>query len=257
MKGPELLNKYIGASEKAVRDIFQKAKALGRPSIIFFDEFEAIAGKRGKDNSGVTDRVVNQLLTFLDGVEETMTDSKNSGSQVYIIAATSRPDLIDPALLRPGRVETHVYVGPPENAEEREELLRRNLMSCIAKNGSNSDDVDTLENTVSIIKKISSHKHAIKLTAADLKSVITSAYLEAVNEFVVKESSFSEAMTKFDTNNSSYNYNDDTIKNTLRVTDKHLWEAFLSTRPSISEEEMEFYESINMPFQKKNGRNRK
>ncbi|XP_031236141.1 peroxisome biogenesis factor 1 [Mastomys coucha] len=92
IKGPELLSKYIGASEQAVRDVFIRAQAA-KPCILFFDEFESIAPRRGHDNTGVTDRVVNQLLTQLDGVE---------GLQgVYVLAATSRPDLIDPALLRP------------------------------------------------------------------------------------------------------------------------------------------------------------
>ena len=244
MKGPELLNKYIGASEKAVRDIFMKAKGLGRPCIIFFDEFEAIAGKRGKDNSGVTDRVVNQLLTFLDGVEETMSGGKGSVSQVFIVAATSRPDLIDPALLRPGRVETHVYVGPPEYSIDREELLRKTLEACFSGQKFNEDGD---EDIASILKKISSHQHAERLTAADLKSVITSAYLEAVNELVVAQSSSGE-VGRFD--NDGAEYSNLTSSRTLQLTAKHIWEAFLSTRSSVSEEEMEFYQSINMPFRR-------
>ncbi|KAK8392138.1 hypothetical protein O3P69_017623 [Scylla paramamosain] len=92
VKGPELLSKYIGASEEAVRDAFERA-ASAKPCILFFDEFESIAPRRGHDSTGVTDRVVNQLLTQMDGVEGL--------SGVYVLAATSRPDLIDPALLRP------------------------------------------------------------------------------------------------------------------------------------------------------------
>lgn len=96
VKGPELLNKYIGASEQGVRDVFARA-ARASPCILFFDEFDAIAPKRGHDNTGVTDRVVNQLLTELDGVEGL--------EGVFVVAATSRPDLIDAALLRPGRLD--------------------------------------------------------------------------------------------------------------------------------------------------------
>lgn len=92
VKGPELLNKYIGASEQAVRDIFEKASAQ-TPCIIFFDEFDSIVPRRNSGSTGVTDRVVNQFLTYLDGVTEV--------KDVFILAATSRPDLIDPALLRP------------------------------------------------------------------------------------------------------------------------------------------------------------
>lgn len=95
IKGPELLDKYIGASEKAVRTIFMNAKSASRPSALFFDEFEALAPRRGRDNGGVTDRVVNQLLTFLDGVES-FRGANSAGTDVFVIAATSRPDLIDP-----------------------------------------------------------------------------------------------------------------------------------------------------------------
>ncbi|XP_032847246.2 peroxisome biogenesis factor 1 isoform X2 [Tyto alba] len=105
IKGPELLSKYIGASEQAVRDIFNRAQAA-KPCIIFFDEFDSIAPRRGHDNTGVTDRVVNQLLTQLDGVEGL--------EGVYVLAATSRPDLIDPALLRPGRLDKCLYCPPPD-----------------------------------------------------------------------------------------------------------------------------------------------
>jgi peroxin-1 len=95
VRGPELLDKYIGASEKAIRALFSAARNATRPSVIFFDEFEALAPRRGRDNGGVTDRVVNQLLTFLDGVENTMRQVDGRG-EVFVMAATSRPDLIDP-----------------------------------------------------------------------------------------------------------------------------------------------------------------
>jgi SpoVK/Ycf46/Vps4 family AAA+-type ATPase len=98
----QVLDKYIGASEQAVRALFARAVAAA-PCLLFFDEFEAVAPRRGSDNTGVTDRVVNQLLTFLDGVEGLV--------GVYVLAATSRPDMIDPALLRPGRLDKQLYCG--------------------------------------------------------------------------------------------------------------------------------------------------
>ena len=120
IKGPELLNKYIGASEAGVRDLFIKAKSA-RPAVIFLDEFEAIAPKRGSShNTGVTDRVVNQFLCELDGVE--------SRTDVFVIAASSRPDLIDAALLRPGRLDKLIYCGWPGNTQRKdiiEKLLRK------------------------------------------------------------------------------------------------------------------------------------
>ena len=102
VKGPEVLNKYIGASEQAIRDLFARAAAAA-PAVLFLDEFDSIAPRRGADNTGVTDRLVNQLLTFLDGVE--------ARKGVYVLAATSRPDMIDPALLRPGRLDKALYCG--------------------------------------------------------------------------------------------------------------------------------------------------
>ncbi|KAG0174872.1 Peroxisome biosynthesis protein pex1 [Apophysomyces sp. BC1034] len=113
VKGPEILNKYIGASEKSVRDLFERAQAA-KPCVLFFDEFDSIAPRRGHDSTGVTDRVVNQMLTQMDGAEGL--------DGVYVLAATSRPDLIDPALLRPGRLDKALLCGMP-SFEERLEIL--------------------------------------------------------------------------------------------------------------------------------------
>jgi peroxin-1 len=120
-KGPEVLDKYIGASEAKVRELFQRAAAVA-PSILFLDEMDALAPRRGSDHTGVTDRVVNQILTFLDGVED------SSCATVYVIAASSRPDKIDPALLRPGRLEQHLYIGPPETDPEWLDLVRKTML---------------------------------------------------------------------------------------------------------------------------------
>ncbi|SCU79699.1 LADA_0B02586g1_1 [Lachancea dasiensis] len=119
VKGPEILNKYIGASEQSVRECFERAQAA-RPCILFFDEFDSIAPKRGHDSIGVTDRVVNQMLTQMDGAEGL--------EGVYVLAATSRPDLIDSALLRPGRLDKSVLCGLPV-AADRLEILRAIISS--------------------------------------------------------------------------------------------------------------------------------
>jgi peroxin-1 len=105
VKGSDILSKYIGGSEAAVRDIFEKALSVS-PSIIFFDEFESIVPKRSSNNTGVNDRIVNQFLCYLDGV--------SAISGVYIVAASSRPDLIDPAVLRPGRLDAHLFLDYPQ-----------------------------------------------------------------------------------------------------------------------------------------------
>ncbi|EFP09984.1 CRE-PRX-1 protein [Caenorhabditis remanei] len=121
VKGPELLSKYIGASEENVRLVFEKARSCA-PCILFFDELDSLAPKRGHDSTGVTDRVVNQLLTELDGAEGGM-------KGVIILGCTSRIDLIDDALLRPGRFDHHVYCGHPAQDERLEimKVLTKNL----------------------------------------------------------------------------------------------------------------------------------
>ncbi|MDF2957922.1 MAG: AAA+-type ATPase [Candidatus Alkanophagales archaeon MCA70_species_1] len=118
IKGPELLSKWVGESERAVREVFRKAKQAA-PCIIFFDEIDAIAPVRGSGfDSHVTERVVSQLLTEMDGLEELR--------DVIIIAATNRPDLVDPALLRPGRFDRLIYIPAP-NREERKKIFEVHL----------------------------------------------------------------------------------------------------------------------------------
>lgn len=128
VKGAELMDKWVGASEKAVRDLFRRARDSA-PSLIFLDELDALAPRRGQSfDSGVTDRVVASLLTELDGIEPLR--------NVVVLGATNRPDLIDPALLRPGRLEKLVFVEPPD-AEARREILR-----TAGKSVPLADDVD-------------------------------------------------------------------------------------------------------------------
>ncbi|CAL8293954.1 unnamed protein product [Merluccius merluccius] len=156
IKGPELLSKYIGASEQGVRDVFQRAQAA-KPCILFFDEFDSLAPRRGHDSTGVTDRVVNQLLTQLDGVE---------GLQgVYVLAATSRPDMVDPALLRPGRLDKSLYCPPP-NVEARVEILQALSVGLTL-----AADVD--------LRHLAEATELF--TGADLKALLYNAQLEAVH----------------------------------------------------------------------------
>lgn len=114
VKGSELMDKWVGSSEKAVRELFRRARDSA-PSLVFLDEVDALAPRRGQSfDSGVTDRVVAALLTELDGVDPLR--------DVVVLGATNRPDLIDPALLRPGRLERLVFVEPPDAAARREIL---------------------------------------------------------------------------------------------------------------------------------------
>ncbi|KAI9320627.1 P-loop containing nucleoside triphosphate hydrolase protein [Dichotomocladium elegans] len=115
VKGPELLNKYVGESERGVRQVFARARASS-PCVIFFDELDALCSRRDDQQTDSSARVVNTLLTELDGVE--------NRSQVYVIAATNRPDMIDPAMLRPGRLDKLLYVELPTPAERLDILTK-------------------------------------------------------------------------------------------------------------------------------------
>lgn len=118
IKGPELLSKYVGESEKAIRETFRKARQAA-PTIIFFDEIDSMVPTRGVAfDTGVTERMVSQILTEIDGLEEL----KN----VVVVAATNRPDMVDPALLRPGRLERFIYIRPPDQ-KEREIIFNIHL----------------------------------------------------------------------------------------------------------------------------------
>ncbi len=128
VKGAELMDKWVGESERAVRELFRKA-AEAAPSLVFLDEVDALAPRRGQSSdSGVSDRVVAALLTELDGVEPLR--------DVVVVGATNRPELVDPALLRPGRLERLIYVPPPDT-EARGQILR-----AAARNTPLADDVD-------------------------------------------------------------------------------------------------------------------
>lgn len=128
VKGSELMDKWVGSSERAVRELFRRARDSA-PSLVFLDEIDALAPRRGQSfDSGVTDRVVAALLTELDGV--------NPLRDVVVLGATNRPELIDPALLRPGRLERLVFVEPPDAA------ARRDILRTAGKSVPLSDDVD-------------------------------------------------------------------------------------------------------------------
>jgi SpoVK/Ycf46/Vps4 family AAA+-type ATPase len=200
-RGPELLDKYIGASEAKVRDLFARAAAAA-PSILFLDEVDAMAPRRGSDHSGVTDRVVNQLLTFLDGVENT-----SGKGQVYVVATSSRPDKIDPALLRPGRLERHIYFGFAENDVEVSDLLsavarRFNLDPAASAAITSGDFVGT------------ARKESIdfgRFSPADVKAAFSTSQLSAAHE----------ALSSGHTNEK------------VAISRDHLLQAFRSLRPSL------------------------
>ncbi|MFB6308766.1 MAG: CDC48 family AAA ATPase [Haloarculaceae archaeon] len=161
IKGPELFDKYVGESEKGVREVFSKARE-NAPTVVFFDEIDAIAAERGHGvgDAHVGERVVSQLLTELDGLEE-MED-------VVVIATTNRPDLIDDALLRPGRLDRHVEVAEPD-ADARREIFRIHT-----RDRPLADDVDLDE----LVERTEGY------VGADIEAVCREAAQIAVREYV-------------------------------------------------------------------------
>jgi transitional endoplasmic reticulum ATPase len=159
VKGPELLSKWVGESEKGVREVFRKAKQAS-PTVIFFDEIDAIASTRsGNDtDSGVTKRVVNQLLTEMDGLEEL--------EDVAIIAATNRPDILDAGLMRPGRFDRHIQVKEPD------EEARISIFKVHTKGMPLADDVD--------VKKLA--KNTEGYVGADIEAVCREAAMLALRD---------------------------------------------------------------------------
>jgi transitional endoplasmic reticulum ATPase len=158
VKGAELLNKWVGESERAVRELFHRARDAA-PALVFLDEVDALAPRRGGSaDAGVADRVVAALLTELDGVEP-MRD-------VVVLGATNRPELIDPALLRPGRLERLVYVPPPDAP------ARAAILKAAARNTPLADDVDL----DALAAELSGY------SAADCAALIREAALTAMRE---------------------------------------------------------------------------
>jgi peroxin-6 len=164
VKGPELLNMYIGESEANVRRVFEKARNA-RPCVIFFDELDSIAPKRGEkgDSGGVMDRIVSQLLAELDGM-----DSKGD---VFVIGATNRPDLLDSALLRPGRFDKLLYLGVCQDHESQHSILQALTRKFKMNN------VDLME----IAKQCPFH-----YTGADFYALCTDAMLKAISRCISK-----------------------------------------------------------------------
>jgi transitional endoplasmic reticulum ATPase len=158
VKGAELLDKYVGESERAVRELFRRASDAA-PALIFLDEIDALAPRRGQSSdSGVADRVVAALLTELDGAEPLR--------DVIVVGATNRPELIDPALLRPGRLERLVYVPPPDGP------ARADILRAAGRNTPLADDVDLTE----LGEELEGY------SAADCAAVLREAALTAMRE---------------------------------------------------------------------------
>lgn len=190
IKGPEILNKYIGASEQSVRELFDRAQAA-KPCILFFDEFDSIAPKRGHDSTGVTDRVVNQMLTQMDGAEGL--------DGVYVLAATSRPDLIDSALLRPGRLDKSIVCGMP-NFHDRLDILRRMCLKMELDEDVNLEEVA---------------RNTTGFSGADMQGLGYNAYLKAVHDKLAEQEMQLTTMSPDDKTYEFFQINSEKLKGKL------------------------------------------
>ena len=209
IKGPELLSKWVGESEKGVREVFRKARQAA-PCIIFFDEIDAIAPTRGANfgDSYVTERVISQLLTELDGLEIL--------TNVIVVAATNRPDIIDVALLRPGRFDRLLYVPPPDR-ESRIEIIKIHT-----KKKPLAEDVK--------IEELADHTDGY--TGADIASLSSAAVMLALREYVSKYQDPKEANKH---------------AQELRIHLRHFEEAMKKIRP-LSTQELNMYKRISEQF---------
>jgi transitional endoplasmic reticulum ATPase len=211
IKGPELLSKWVGESEKGVREIFRKARQAA-PCIIFFDELDAIAPTRGGDHgdSHVTERVISQFLTEMDGLEIL--------TNVVVIGATNRPDIIDPALLRPGRFDRILYVPPPD----RESRLQ--IIKIHTKKKPLAEDV----NIEDLADKTDGY------TGADIASLSSAAVMLALREHITKYPDSKEAEKQ---------------AKELRINMKHFEDAMKKIRP-LSKQEIDMYKNVANKFGK-------
>lgn len=211
VKGPELLDKYVGESERAVRLVFERARSSS-PCVIFFDELDSLVPRRGSDgggSSGVSERVVNQLLTELDGLE--------SRRSVFVIAATNRPELIDPAMLRPGRLDKLLYVPLP-TPEDRVSILKALAVNIVLHS-----DVD--------LDAIGKSLRAMGYSGADCAALLREAGLA-----VLKEDNARMALQEAPASTDD--------PPTLSIQSRHFDKAFESVLPSVSRKDQARYDRI-------------
>ncbi|KAF1986093.1 AAA-domain-containing protein [Aulographum hederae CBS 113979] len=239
VKGPELLNMYIGESEANVRRVFQRARDA-RPCVVFFDELDSVAPKRGNqgDSGGVMDRIVSQLLAELDGMSN---GEDGGGSGVFVIGATNRPDLLDQALLRPGRFDKMLYLGISDTHEKQLKIMEALTRKfTLAPNCSLATIANTLPMTY---------------TGADLYALCSDAMLKAITR---STSAVDEKVALHNRNNDKhhqitiagffdhYAKEEDT---NVEVTEEDFANAKKELVPSVSVEELGHYERVRKTFE--------
>lgn len=219
IKGPELLNKYVGESERAVRQVFQRARA-SVPCIIFFDELDALVPRRDTSLSESSSRVVNTLLTELDGL--------NDRKGVFVVGATNRPDMIDPAMLRPGRLDKTLYIELPTH-EERFQILETLIRA-------NNTPVDPSVD----LKTIANDERCRNFSGADLSSLVREAGVLALKRKFFKGQEIKEL-----DDSGYYDVNEEDADTNIVVTSEDFDKSLSSIKPSVSDKDRLKYERLN------------
>lgn len=219
VKGPELLNMYVGESERAVRQVFQRGRNSA-PCVIFFDEVDALCPRRSGHESGASVRVVNQLLTEMDGLE--------SRQQVFIMAATNRPDIIDPAVLRPGRLDKTLYVGLPPPAD------RHAILLTITKGGTKPQ----LEQDV-CLREIAFDERCDCFTGADLSALVREASVNALRAHLKS----GDSAAPFTAHTPSSSSSEGSVAD-IKVSKRDFDGAFDKVRPSVSKVDQKMYHQL-------------
>ncbi|KAJ1662408.1 Ribosome biogenesis ATPase rix7 [Coemansia sp. RSA 1646] len=214
VKGGELMSKYVGDSERAVRQVFARARASS-PCVIFFDELDALCSRRSGEQNEASARVVNTLLTEIDGME--------SRKRVYVIAATNRPDIIDPAMLRPGRLDKLLYIELPTPSERADILLTLSKKTPLAEN------VDLAE--------IAADERCTGFSGADLAGLVREASVMALRAVFFKQDRDGDTT-------SSMNASLTNPPSKITVTKEHFHAALSRTAPSVSAGDMKRYETL-------------
>ncbi|WP_052883121.1 CDC48 family AAA ATPase [Thermoproteus tenax] len=212
VRGPEILSKWVGESEKAVREIFKRAR-MAAPCVVFFDEIDSIAPARGSrlGDSGVTDRIVNQMLAEMDGI--------GALKNVVVMAATNRPDILDPALLRPGRFDRIIYVPPPDE-KARLEIFKVHTKrvklcdtSAVKEGRCKKEEVVDLEELA---------KRTEGYTGADIAALVREAAMLALRETIRERASGARPVSR-----------------------QHFEEALKRIPPSLTKEDIKMYEEVS------------
>ncbi|KAF7727082.1 AAA ATPase cdc48 [Apophysomyces ossiformis] len=231
IKGPELLTMWFGESEANVRDVFDKARAAA-PCVMFFDELDSIAKARGGsagDAGGAGDRVLNQILTEMDGM--------NAKKNVFVIGATNRPDQIDPALLRPGRLDQLIYIPLP-NEQSRLAILQAQLRKSPV-----AADVD--------LNYIAKHTHGF--SGADLGEICQRAAKLAIREDIEKEIAKEKERKAKQDAGEDIGMDEDDDEGVAEITRAHFEEAMRFARRSVSDADIRRYEVFAQTLQQQRG----